>query len=263
MPMASAARRSDCFLKLPYDERQKIVMVDDVYRRAMNAVIRDALVRGLAPVPYALYERWSHGNRPLFISRSQASAVSFPHNHPQTRLIYVGNPVASALYYTAADFHRATFEHKCLEAARLLTQLGASRIRVEHVSGWSNEFAASLSLPLGKSGATADSDASAQRESRTRLLFEWTLRGHSNPELPAGLLWYPHEETWKFVADARLRSGLQEFSLILSYNDDFGVNAGLKASSLASGLKLGGRFTSHTKTTWKLSGEFPTATKGQ
>lgn len=48
--------------------------------------------------------------------------------------------------------------------------------------------------------------------------------------------------------------GMREFSLVVNYQDDFGVNAGLKLKAEKAGLDLGGSFGSHLVTTWKISG---------
>ena len=53
------------------------------------------------------------------------------------------------------------------------------------------------------------------------------------------LVWYQHEPTWKAIAEGRMRFGLREFLLNVTYEDDFGVNAGLKALAFKSGLGLG------------------------
>jgi len=49
---------------------------------------------------------------------------------------------------------------------------------------------------------------------------------------------------------------MKEFSLGVSYQDDYGVNAGLKLKAEKAGLDMGGAFEDHLRTTWTISGSF-------
>ena len=53
-----------------------------------------------------------------------------------------------------------------------------------------------------------------------------------------------------------MKYGLKDFSLSVTYNDDFGINAGLKMQVAKVGLELGGKFEDHAATEWKISGKF-------
>lgn len=190
----------------------------------------------------------------LQIGHSEATALQFPPGHPREQAMYVAHPAVPTVYYTAAAFHRMCFEHKFSEAIRLLMSLGASHIVVEHVHGWSSEFSANISagLPQGEgsvSGGRKDSTSS-------KLLFDAVLKNEKAPSLPAGLVWYFHEPTWQEVAAGRLEYGMQQFSLNVVYDDDFGVNAGLKMRAQKAGLEIGGVFEDHMATTWKIHGKF-------
>ena len=158
-------------------------------------------------------------------------------------------------YYPAADFHRFTFEHKFSEAIDLLIHLGATKLRVERVRGWSREYAGSFRAS-GPTGESVGMEVGAKSRSRNELLFEANLPGTHAPVLPDTLVWYPHEPTWQSIANGRLKFGLQNFSLNVSYDDDFGVHAGLKASVRKTGLDLGGSFEDHEATLWEINGEF-------
>ena len=265
--MSTASQESSPLLNLPYSERQKIVVVDDAAAQSKRQAVRNeqldlgktawrVFVPGLAYVDLirALNRLGEEGVSVLKVGRSDSSLLDFPPGHPRDKVIYVGHPARPTIYYTVADFHRVTFEHKFSEAIDLLMHLGATTVRVEHVRGWSREFAANLSVPLGS--VDAGVETGAHSDSRARLLFEATLSGETEPKLPDGLVWYPHEPTWQSVANGRLRFGLHDFSLSVSYEDDFGVHAGLKASALKAGLEIGGKFEDHEATTWKISGEF-------
>ncbi|WP_155625034.1 hypothetical protein [Burkholderia vietnamiensis] len=169
-------------------------------------------------------------------------------------ILETAHPASKGVYFTVASFHRLSFEHKFSEAIDLLMALGASEIRVEHVRGWSREFAASLSVPIPES--TVGFDLSGKQSSVSGLLYEANLRGSTRPQLPESLVWYPHEPTWQSIAKGRINFGLKEFSLAVNYEDDFGINAGLKLTAGKSGLELGGSFEDHRATTWKIHGKF-------
>lgn len=202
----------------------------------------------------ALLEARENGLNVLQISRTEAKGLAFPPGHPREQTIYVAHPALPSVYYTTATFHRMAFEHKFSEAILLLMSLGASKITVEHVRGWSREFAAKMSTSLDSVEVSADAGHSAK--SGSTHLFEATLNNPHAPELPSNLVWYPHEPTWHAVAEGRIKFGLTQFSLTVNYEDDFGVNAGLKMRVQKVGLDLGGTFEDHTATTWKIHGDF-------
>lgn len=58
------------------------------------------------------------------------------------------------------------------------------------------------------------------------------------------------------IADGRINFGLREFNLNITYDDDFGVNAGLKVAVKKVGLDIGGSFEDHQSTVWRLEGSF-------
>lgn len=190
----------------------------------------------------------------LQIGHSEAGILKFPPGHYRQQTLYVAHPAIPDVYYTAASFHRMTFEHKFSEAIRLLMSLGASHIAVEHVHGWSKDFSGKLSasLPEAEVGLSASAKASAS----SSLLFDAVLDNKVTPSLPTDLVWYAHEPTWQTVAKGRLEFGLRQFSLNVNYEDDFGVNAGLKVRSQKAGLELGGAFENHMATSWKIHGKF-------
>jgi hypothetical protein len=76
----------------------------------------------------------------LAVGKTEAKTIKFPPGHPRDGVLYIGHPVLSTVYYPMAEFHRVTFEHKFCEAIELLMSLGATHLRVEHVTGWSKEF---------------------------------------------------------------------------------------------------------------------------
>lgn len=273
-------------LAMPYSQRQLvIVQPDEVVIAARQAIEQQKLEEGttdwttvvgriakaviLTPIlpSKIMFEvgiealnAWAKARESglsiLQIGRSEAQALQFPPGHPIEQTLYVAHPALPSVYYTAANFHRMAFEHKFAEAILLLMNLGASKITVEHVTGWSREFSAKMSAALPE--ANIDATVGQSTESKRSLLFEAVLNNKRAPSIPTDLVWYPHEPTWQAVANGRMSFGLTQFSLAVNYVDDFGVNAGLKLRAQRAGFDLGGTFENHTATTWKIYGDFAT-----
>jgi hypothetical protein len=190
----------------------------------------------------------------MAISNTEATQLTFPPGHPRLGALYAAHPAKRSIYYTVAMFHRMAFEHKFSEAVGLLMSLGASSIEVKHAQGWSREFSATLSSPIP--AASIDASVSAKGAQGTNLLFHAEFDNECIPQLPENMVWYEHEPTWSNVANGRLQFGMKQFSLTVAYQDDYGVNAGLKMNAVRSGLDMGGSFEAHTDTTWVISGTF-------
>jgi hypothetical protein len=138
-----------------------------------------------------------------------------------------------------------------------LMALGATELEVEHVRGWSDDFAASLAVPLPTAAPIEfGAKAEGRRTTASSALFRAKLAGSPHPAVPGDLVWLPHEPTWQQVADGRMKYGLREFQLTVRYDDDYGINAGLKVSAQNVGLELGGNFQEHEATAWKIQGDF-------
>jgi len=150
--------------------------------------LTEAAIEGIK----ALYQLRNRGIHAVSVGRREASQLRFPPGHPRDGVLYIGHPGIPSVYYTTAQFHRLTFEHKFAEAIRLLMSLGATELAVEHVSGWSREFSAKLSVPLAPVKAEIGASAGATQGSGSHLLFKAELKGTSNPTIPNNLVWYPH-----------------------------------------------------------------------
>ena len=269
-------------LDFPYAERQKIVVVDDRVYEAQQLAERQAeeqksmtkqgvdwneitklalkiLTGGLyyelaKVVIQGITQLRNHGIKVRQVGRSEASQLRFPPGHPRDGVLYVGHPATPSVYYTIAQFHRLTFEHKFAEAVSLIESLGATEIMVEHVSGWSKEFSIKMSAALPQAGAGVTFGHNG--ESDSHLLFKAELEGTSKPAIPDNMVWFEYEPMWQQLAQSRVKFGLKNFSLSIQYEDDFGVNAGLKATVKGVGLDLGGNFEDYQSTVWKMEGKF-------
>jgi hypothetical protein len=272
-------------LTLPYYRRQLIMVVDDAVAKQVAAAaespsnkpevwqsvlgaaktgalsgvfLTPALIELAIKAVRNLKER---GIKVLTVGHTEAGAVTFPPGHPRGNVLYIGHPAKPQVYYTAAQFHRVTFEHKFSEAIRLLMCLGAVEIRVEFVRGWKRDFASQLSIPLSPAQSVgASASASVGKQSQENLLFQATLSKGRHEAIPDDLIWYHHEPTWQNIADGRLNHGLMDFSLTVSYEDDFGINLGLTASAQRAGMELGGKFEDHQNTVWQIVGKFGPST---
>jgi len=191
-------------------------------------------------------------------SESKSLNLRFPPGHPRENVVYAQHPANPLVYYTASSFHRQAFEHKFAEVITLLSSLGANEIKVEHVSGWDQDFSAglSVSVPTKDSASINANKAGAEKSA---VLFDARLPGHDSPSIPENLTWYPHESLWQAVATARVDNGLKNFNLSLTYSDDYGLNGDFKAAIKGTGLELGGKFEEHQSTVWKITGTFGSA----
>ena len=194
------------------------------------------------------------------VGRSEAAGLKFPLGHPLDGVLYVGHPALPEVYYPAATFHRFTFEHKFAEAVRLLMCLGARQIEVEHEAGWSREFSSRIAFPVAAAGVQVGLSGGGSQSSNSRALFAAApVAPTQPPRVPEDVVWYPHEPTWQQIAEGRIRHGLQDFSLAVKYENDFGVNGGLKVAAGNAGIDLGGKFEDHQLTVWRIAGNFDAA----
>jgi hypothetical protein len=196
------------------------------------------------------------------LSFKEASALRFPLGHPRSQVLYVGHPASYELYYPMANFHTFLFEHKVAEALRLLIGLGVREAEVEHVVGWSTSTMvnAALSIPVDGLDVKPTIGVKETEAGSRRILFRIRMKPGGQPVLPKDLVWFPHETLWQEVARARLDHGLEAFGLDVKYEDDYGINVGLKAKVAQIGIDLGGEFKKYESTIWRIEGEFGSPT---
>lgn len=188
----------------------------------------------------------------LYSDLDSAGELHFPPGHPVRDLLYLAHPTQHARYLVAAEFHHRVYEHKVAEAVRLLQHLGASHLRIEHVTGWKSEIAFSA----GPAGSKGSGNAGGHTSSESSVLYDAELAPQHRPELPESTIWLAHEPLWQAIAEARMRSGLDKFSLDVTYRQDYGVNAGLVAKIKKAGFQIGGDFARQQDTVWRMTGTF-------
>lgn len=184
------------------------------------------------------------------MSEIHSSGVSFPPSHPRELTAYIQHPVDDGTYITMANFHRVVFEHKVAEATNFLMALGAKSLKIESVKGWGKEFSADLEGSLASAGIKGHCNNSQ------KVVYEATLNPVGEPHLPDSLVWYDFEPSWQSLAKGRLNHGLTNFTVLVCYEDDFGVDAKLKSNVNELEVSLGGSFEEHTSTVWKMVGSF-------
>ncbi|GAB5097947.1 hypothetical protein [Caballeronia sp. HLA56] len=150
-------------------------VADKAFKFFIGGNFVTSAIVGVAEALVALYKARENGLNIVQISETDAKRLTFPLGHPRQGTLYVGHPAKEEVYFAVASFHRLAFEHKFSEAINLLMSLGASEIKVEHVRGWSREFAANLSAPIPE--VTVHAELSSKQSSSSSLLYEASLPG--------------------------------------------------------------------------------------
>jgi hypothetical protein len=274
----------------PYADRQQIVVVPDEVvaaerearkqlevrnERVDNDEITKLILGTIAGValreyllPVALVELIVRGVMKLreggidvlMVGRSDVEAehLKFAPGHPFGQVVYVGHPGVPALYYPAGEFHRRVFEHKFCEAVDLLLALGASKLTVERQEGFGREEAAELDMPLTpKERLGGKLTRSLGRNSQ--VLFESNSPGSSTPRLVDDMVWFDSERTWQTLASARMQHRAGNFSLVVRYENNYGITGSLKGKIEGAKLEVGGKFHEQQDTVWRISAVFPPA----
>ncbi len=289
---------NDNILVLPYDKRQLIILKDDSEDQKRDDITKEFRSRylknnnnfdselsykdfikifGLGAaagifgifanfrylvVIYDLFKKMNNlkdSNIDLLpITRSEAKLIKFPLGHPRKDVIYVGHPVLNNVYYTLAEFHRKTFEHKISEAIKLFENLGVKKLRIEHKKGWKNKFTsgANADIPLEDIEVEVGANINKTKNKENKVIDERIYENNKSFKIPENLSWYYHEPNWQSIANGRLKHGLKKFDLSIHYEENFGVNADLKAKIESYGFDLGGQFEKLKSTIWEIKGEF-------
>ncbi|WP_140456865.1 MULTISPECIES: hypothetical protein [Priestia] len=279
--MHASRATMNCLINSPYAQRQFLIVVKDSVKQAQEEakkaiegqkdkvefmkILKKALVfmnfgtmiiNTTLRLIKAVNDLNRQGLNILQLSQSESQFFSFPPGHPRTGILYIAHPAVKGHYFPTAHFHRLTFEHKFSEAVTLLMALGAIELEVHHNDGWSKEFAATLSVPLDIFPGTGGGGVKKKNRANNQILFKANLEDNNSFTMPENLFWYASEPTWQQIANGRLKYGMRDFHLLIQYEDDYGVNADLKAKVKKVGLELGGKFENHKSTRWIIKGRF-------
>lgn len=257
------------------DTDKYIIPVDDIFVERLNKLKNDSKIITMieaaskAPtmlqayfflplwffkddVAKALMKHKMTSSKIRYVGRSELvkKGIKFPPSHPLDMTVYARHPVKNNVYITMAELHRVVFEHKVAEATRILMALGAKTIKVESIKGWNQEFSAKMDI------AALKGNASINAKDSKSFIYEASYQPSGQPYLPDELAWYEFEESWQNIALGRLKHGLTNFSLAVTYEDDFGVNVNLQADVSELEASVGGNFEKHVSTIWRMDGSF-------
>jgi hypothetical protein len=273
----------------PYHERQLIAFIPDaVYNESQNArppekldansALGAALIGLLGrrmltrfvflpggwfavELPLAIFQLWQQWRdkqrrkHVLLVPQSLSRHLSLPVGHPSRRnQVYAGHPADPKTYFPLAEFHRFMFEHKYAELLRLLSSLGAKKIKGKYIRGWKRDLITDTSLEAAQ--VKGSGHFSRNTADNSSIVCDIELNNDRKPKLPDSLVWYPFENIWQELARERLNHGLTKITVNLEYVDDFGISAKLKTQIQAAKFELGGRFKDHSQTIWEFAVDF-------
>jgi hypothetical protein len=264
-------------LELPYQERRLIIIKPDLQAETIKSTVSwsdfsdIASVAGnilINPIGYPIYslakylfkkpepEKKYFKDAIIITATIARQQLNFPPGHPLVDHAYVGHPIIPERYIPYANFHRFLFEEKVNELISILASLGAIRVLMACRRGYKNSFAfgASASQPLGTESGNIG--AYANSSSKDDVVFEEYYQPSGKAFIPNNLVWYGHEASWQAVAKRRLENGTTKFKIMLSYEEDFGINASLTANLQQFGINLGGNYSKCESTKWEFEGEF-------
>ncbi len=259
------------FFKKDYSERQFVEFIDDEDYSKLGSErsnfdwLKDNIldlglvaVNPIAGASYQMYKFFRNsetsGIKINPVPKSLKNKFVFPVN--ETCDVYVGHPKNERQYFPLKDFHKFILEHKFSELINILLHLGAIDISVEYKEGWGQELSAAMSAVISETGDTLNGTAGSKSTKNNTILFNMQLEGTDSPSLAENLSWYPFEETWKLLVNARLKFGLKDTSLKFTYNQDFGINANLITNLENNNINIGGNFTKHNSTVWDITVKF-------
>lgn len=193
---------------------------------------------------------------PIAASTAKES-LWFPIGHPLPHCVYGCHPLRSHNYYPLGEYHNYLFEDKCNELLRLLASLGARLIDISYVQGYRSGAGINLaSEQIVSENVDLSINAERKHVQASKGLFHEEFDQQRIPEVPSGLIWFPHEKIWQSLVERRLSYGTTKFKINLSYQDDYNVNASLGLALNKIGAKFGASSLEFHKTVWKIEGEF-------
>ncbi len=124
-------------------------------------------------------------------------------------------------------------EDKKNEFVRLITALGATRVRVRSEQQSRTRFGLAASLfGFGASVRAGEADSNA---AETEELFA----PEAPPALPDDLVWYPHEPEWQALAQRRIALRTQHAALTIRLTRSSELGLSLRTTEVGLGLDGG------------------------
>lgn len=140
--------------------------------------------------------------------------------------IYAAHPYRPGVLIPLDRFDELILQERLHELSKLLQSLGASKVSLfdaHHREGTKESHRATsggveVEL-LGFEGQTSQSNKINQTTRRDVSMVQEFQRKATPDLVPDGLVWFPHETVWKFLAEGRLDSGMTHYTLDISTED--------------------------------------------
>src|SRR4051794_9428603 len=119
--------------------------------------------------------------------------------------------------------------------------LGATRIEASYDETRLARFGVEGRIAVGAREPLVTCDGSRVSEHSGHMTIEMPASKRA-VAVPHDLLWLPREESWKTMAEARLKHGATAFDLRVGVSESAGINVQLAAEFDKIGLRVGGSF---------------------
>lgn len=182
------------FLNRPYNER-KIIMPVRQYPIALNQESINVL--NIKNLP---------------------SELDFPIGHPIANQLYIGHPFLPHKYLPFDNYQLELIDDKVREFCSIVQALGATNISVECLNSQASESEGSQQKGVGGhvnyklleiNGSYNDNYSRRLMEELSHSLqLHQTFSPISAPKLPANLVWYENEPSWKRLYNQRMSGNL-------------------------------------------------------
>lgn len=231
----------------------------------------DLLVKGLPYLPilagrardfHRTYRSWRRARTAtLLISTTEQAQLRWPKGDPVRDQIYAGSPADPRTYYPLATFHDDVFFERASELRRLLSRLGARRVKATHSVVQGSGTRGRLTGGIEKLGASFRGKAAHNTSRNLHEMFDREMSGGApspRDEIAHDLHWVAKEPDWQELIEERFADRLRKDKLVFRSDTDFGLGAGVNAAveGLPSEVSVGGKFKRYQRRQVELEMEF-------
>ena len=191
-------------LKVPYKERQYIMLVDD-------CKVNKCAVSGIT----------------IFKSSKVPTCINFYDNMPLNNELYVGHPNIPSVYIPYNQAEDILFQDKIQEFCYILQQLGAEEITITSLKGRkineTNNKKEELEVAanagrFGNASLNVDSSTSnlMDRTSHEQYDVKYVYDPIDMPKVPSKTIWYQNQPKWQHIALSRIEGNTLECTECIS-----------------------------------------------
>ena len=191
-------------LKVPYKERQYIMLVDD-------CKVNKCAVSGIT----------------IFKSSKVPTCINFYDNMPLNNELYVGHPYIPSVYIPYNQVEDILFQDKIQEFCYILQQLGAEEITITSLKGRkineTNNKKEELEVAanagrFGNASLNVDSSTSnlMDRTSHEQYDVKYVYDPIDMPKVPSETIWYQNQPKWQRIALSRIEGNTLECTECIS-----------------------------------------------